>query len=101
MATFKTKLNLMTVSMGTVGEAYVISKVTRTKIIGPFFAANIHSGGSRAYQITIRVKGTEKPQFIKADSRLNFDQSIFIYEERCFYGAIRPPETHGTPRWVV
>jgi hypothetical protein len=101
MTTFKTKLDLMTVSMGTVGEAYVISKVTRIKIIGPFFAANINFGGSGAYQIPICVKGTEETHFIKADTRLNFGQSIFIYKERCFYGAIRPPETHGTPRWVV
>jgi hypothetical protein len=76
-------------------------KIISAEIVRAFLAANVNFGGGGTYYISVRVEDTEEARFIKAHTRLNTGQRVFIYKERRFYRAIRSPEAYGTPSCVV
>jgi len=58
-----------------------VSKIGGNQIIRTSASANIDSGGSRTYQITIGIKRIQKPRRIGAGIWLNSPQCILVYEK--------------------
>jgi hypothetical protein len=59
----------------------IASKIGGDQIVRTSAAANIDLGGSRAYQIAVCVKGSEKTRLIAVGIRLDAPQGIFVDEK--------------------
>jgi hypothetical protein len=82
-------------------RSYYASKISGDQIVRSPASANIDLGSGGTYQITVGIESVQKARFIRTSIWLNAPQCAFVYEKRCFYRAIVPPKSHGTPRSII
>src|SRR6476660_7080758 len=78
-----------------------ILKISGDQVIRTSASANIEFGRGGTYQVPIGIERAQKARFIEAGIGLDAPQRIFVYEKRCFNGAIVSPKTHGTSCQVI
>jgi hypothetical protein len=76
-------------------------EIRGNQIIRTSAPADIDSGGSGTYQITIAIERVQKSRRIRVAIRLDSPQCFFIYEKRGLHGAVVPPKPRGAPVLVV
>lgn len=76
-------------------------KMSGNQIIRTSASAEIDLRRSGTDQITVGIERIQEARLIRAGIRLDSSQCFFVYEKRCFDGAIVSPKTHCAPGLII